>query len=110
KRWLQISNSEMNCRLYCIFKDIFRADSPETMHFITKIEALSPKRWHLLEDIVRWMRKYDILFMFNNWLGLFTTFGFIESGFNCKGQAFIRWIISIEDTMGVKASYGKFYV
>jgi hypothetical protein len=108
--WLQLSNNEMNCRLYVIFSEIFVSDLPAMKHFNTKIETLSSKRWYLIEDIVHWLQEYDIMITFTDWLGLLTSFGFIESGFNTQGQAVLRWNISINESMDMTTLAGKFYV
>jgi hypothetical protein len=109
--WLLMSINKINRCLYSIFKETFCPDLPAITHFITKIEALSFNKWHLVEDIVHWMQEYDIMIVFNEWLGMLTAFGFIESGFNNKGQAAFRWIITVNGTANdISTAAGKLYI
>jgi hypothetical protein len=88
--WLQLSKAEMTFRIYAIFQDVFVPGSIADEHFLAKINALSSQKWYLLEDFIYWLREYDIIILFNDWIVFLLTFGWIEQALDHQARSIFR--------------------
>jgi hypothetical protein len=108
--WLRLTMDEMNWQLYRIFRGSFMPETAADEHFLTKLEALSYKKWYLKEHFIYWLQKYDIILMFNDWMEFLEACGWVEQGFDHKARAVFRFIVPQGEINESKHASGKFYV
>jgi hypothetical protein len=108
--WLQLSKAEMTFRIYAIFQDVFVPGSIADEHFLAKINALSSQKWYLLEDFISWLREYDIIILFNDWIVFLLTFGWIEQALDHQARSIFRLKLKEGISIDKDVPQGKFYV
>lgn len=109
-KWLHLSQTERSQQLFLLLRDHFVPSSAANEHFLTKISSFPSPKWYLLEDFTSWLREYDIIIMFTDWLDVCEAFGWIEQGLDHQSRAIFRFSIKQESSIEWVIPTGKFYV
>jgi hypothetical protein len=109
-KWLELSQAEMNKQIFRLFYDVFVPISAGNQHFLTKISFLPFHNWYLIEDFTSWLREYDIIILFTDWMESCEAFGWIEQGLDHSSRGIFRLSINQESSIECLTPTGKFYV
>jgi hypothetical protein len=110
REWLRLSMDEMNRQLYRIFRNDLMPVTAAYEHFLTKLAALSYKKWYLNEHFIYWLQEYDIILVFSDWMGFLEAFGWVEQSFDHMDRGVFRFIVPQDEIDESDSATGKFYV